>query len=357
MDVFNLHIRTDPTHSNMHSKSVKPNTCPPTFSPSSRTSKLETLLQDPKIVENGSLPPPVPLQPTDVLLRTAKPMRRASAERKHRVLLASNRRVQDVLGRVYVFRGRFVRYGLKDLRYDVLQRGYLRCVSSRTETDQKLLDTRAQAVQAVKEEVQAEDVVKGVEDQEMQTDVVKEEVQAKDVVKGVQTDVVKEREEVKHGETCTKLSPVVQNSLRGEEGGVDSNKTAEGRQGGHPLTSPTGFRPASKSSPRYNQEGKQDVSESPVFSRSPAPQVFDTEASFLAPSALKLGGAPQLGVKRGTSKTAALFPPPSKTQSGTGGTGGWGSLPVSAAEGRRSACPVSTAATSWRGPEGVPTRW
>mmetsp|Transcript_3762 Transcript_3762/g.5663 ORF Transcript_3762/g.5663 Transcript_3762/m.5663 type:complete len:391 (+) Transcript_3762:730-1902(+) len=256
MDVFNLHIRTDPTHSNMHSKSVKPNTCPPTFSPSSRTSKLETLLQDPKIVENGSLPPPVPLQPTDVLLRTAKPMRRASAERKHRVLLASNRRVQDVLGRVYVFRGRFVRYGLKDLRYDVLQRGYLRCVSSRTETDQKLLDTRAQAVQAVKEEVQAEDVVKGVEDQEMQTDVVKEEVQAKDVVKGVQTDVVKEREEVKHGETCTKLSPVVQNSLRGEEGGVDSNKTAEGRQGGHPLTSPTGFRPASKSSPRYNQDRK-----------------------------------------------------------------------------------------------------
>eukprot|EP00462_Mataza_sp_D1_P006389 CAMPEP_0175124078 /NCGR_PEP_ID=MMETSP0087-20121206/2584_1 /TAXON_ID=136419 /ORGANISM="Unknown Unknown, Strain D1" /LENGTH=322 /DNA_ID=CAMNT_0016405811 /DNA_START=52 /DNA_END=1017 /DNA_ORIENTATION=+ len=322
MDVFNLHIRTDPTHSNMHSKSVKPNTCPPTFSPSSRTSKLETLLQDPKIVENGSLPPPVPLQPTDVLLRTAKPMRRASAERKHRVLLASNRRVQDVLGRVYVFRGRFVRYGLKDLRYDVLQRGYLRCVSSRTETDQKLLDTRAQAVQAVKEEVQAEDVVKGVEDQEMQTDVVKEEVQAKDVVKGVQTDVVKEREE-------ENMEKRVQNSLQwcktlSEEKRVESTQTKQRRADKGDTRSPPPPVSVRRQKVRLGttRTGKQDVSESPVFSRSPAPQVFDTEASFLAPSALKLGGAPQLGVKRGTSKTAALFPPPSKTQSGTGGTGG-----------------------------------
>lgn len=226
MDLSKSRIRTDPTHLNGYSDSVKPNTCPPMFRPPSGTAKLETLSQDPKIAENSSLPPPtpkkqvfVPLEPTDVLLRTAKPMRRASAERKHRVLLASNRRVQDVLGRVYVFRGRFVRYGLKDLRYDVLQRGYLRCVPSRTEKDQKPTDKRAQAVQAVKEEVQAK------------------EVQAK---------------EVKNGETCT----VVQNSFRGEEGGVDSNKAAEGQKEGHPLTSTTDFCPASKSSPRYNQDKK-----------------------------------------------------------------------------------------------------
>mmetsp|Transcript_3762 Transcript_3762/g.5664 ORF Transcript_3762/g.5664 Transcript_3762/m.5664 type:complete len:284 (+) Transcript_3762:1322-2173(+) len=156
----------------------------------------------------------------------------------------------------------------------------------------------------------------------------------------------------------------VQNSLQwcktlSEEKRVESTQTKQRRADKGDTRSPPPPVSVRRQKVRLGttRTGKQDVSESPVFSRSPAPQVFDTEASFLAPSALKLGGAPQLGVKRGTSKTAALFPPPSKTQSGTGGTGGWGSLPVSAAEGRRSACPVSTAATSWRGPEGVPTRW
>lgn len=67
------------------------------------------------------------LRPTDFLVRTSKSMKRASAERRARIKLASNRQVQNVIDGMYVFKGKFIRYRLKDLKYDVFQRGYLRC--------------------------------------------------------------------------------------------------------------------------------------------------------------------------------------------------------------------------------------
>jgi len=67
------------------------------------------------------------LLPTDFLIRTSKSMEKASAERRMRVNLASNRQIQHVVNSIYVFKGKFVRYRLKDLKYDVFRRGYLRC--------------------------------------------------------------------------------------------------------------------------------------------------------------------------------------------------------------------------------------